>query len=183
VALTALLYTAGIVTVMVGTDAYGDNPPGTLDALMTISILAAWFAGTAQAFALRHRVFRPSIPVEHPHAGQDIMPTAEQEALRRRELRAQSRLISKTDPALAKELRIGHPDQPRAHDDGGLIDINHASVTALTRVPTITRHIAEQIVQLRNQGRTFISAEDLAAAFELDPTMVPTIADYTVYLA
>jgi Helix-hairpin-helix motif len=182
VALTAVPYTIGIVTVMVGTDAYGDNPPAVIDALMTVSILAAWFAGTAQAFALR-RAFQPrSAFSQDPHAGRAITLTAEQEVLRRRELRARSRQLSKNDPGLAKELRIGRPDLPRTYDDGGLIDINHAPESALTAVAAITPGTARQIVQLREQGRVFISAEDLAAAVDLDPTMMPLTAEHTVYL-
>lgn len=150
---------------------------------MTISVLGAWFAGTAQAFALRRRVFQPhSTPAASLYTSQAGTLSAEQQALRRRELRTRSRQISKTDPDLAKELRIGRPDLPRTHDDGGLVDINHAPISVLATVPAITPQIAARIVELRDQGRIFISAEDLASAVDLDPTIVPTTAEHTVYL-
>lgn len=35
-----------------------------------------------------------------------------------------ARHIVQTNPALARELRIGRPDLPREYDDDGLVDVN-----------------------------------------------------------
>jgi len=84
-------------------------------------------------------------------------------------------------PALAKEVGLGRPDILGA-DDYGLVDVNHAALAALTRLPGITDEVAGQIVDIREQVGGFASVDDLGLVLDLPPSLVDQVRDMAIFL-
>jgi hypothetical protein len=101
---------------------------------------------------------------------------------RRRALRQQARELARGDPTLARELCVGRPDLPRHYDDGGLVDVNHASAEALAQLPGITRELAERIERVRTHLGPFTSAEELSATAGLPPALTPDLVEFALFL-
>lgn len=151
----------------------GTEPePGTaLEGLSTAAFVLSIVGGTGHALAIRHKVF----PRGSLHG-------AEEEARRRRELRARAREIAREHPERALEMRIGRPDLVRAFDDGGLVDVNHVPAAALTAIPGVTPEQAAKIVRVRSDVGGFVSAEEVGVMAGLPPSLTPRIAEYGVFL-
>ncbi|MFD0686781.1 ComEA family DNA-binding protein [Actinomadura fibrosa] len=132
--------------------------------------------GCAHAFLIRLRVFDPD-----GMSGVDNDAVVER-VRRQRLLRQKARELAASDPGLAKELRIGRPDLPRQYQDGGLVDVNHASAQALTLLPGITPELAATIERVRAETGGFVSAEELSAVAGLPPALTGDIADYAVFI-
>jgi DNA uptake protein ComE-like DNA-binding protein len=147
-----------------------------LIALGTILLLTLWPAGTAHAFAVRRQVYPREVPRSHHNEN------AVEYAKYRRNLRADARAIVADDPALAHELRIGRPDVPRAYDDGGLVDANHAPAEIIAALPGMTEELAERVVAHRDEHGTFVSVEEMAVDCDLPPAIIPQLAEYTIFL-
>ncbi|MEU9016483.1 helix-hairpin-helix domain-containing protein [Actinomadura sp. NPDC048394] len=147
-----------------------------LIALGTILLLTLWPAGTAHAFAVRRQVYPREVPRSHHNEN------AVEYAKYRRNLRADARAIAADDPALAHELRIGRPDVPRAYDDGGLVDANHAPVEIIAALPGMTEELAERVVAHRDEHGTFVSVEEMAVDCDLPPAIMPQLSEYTIFL-
>jgi DNA uptake protein ComE-like DNA-binding protein len=175
VVISAALCTVAVAAVVVGANAFGPHSPGWVNGALAGCVFAAWAGGTVHAFALRRRVFRPDPAV----VGNRV---AREAAARRLELRTHAREIVTANPALAHELLIGRPDQPRAYDDGGLIAVNQVPVQCLMSLPGIDQAAARRIVELRDHRGPFVSDEDLLAATGLPPHLLEQFAEYTVYL-
>ncbi|MCP2343404.1 ComEA family DNA-binding protein [Actinomadura rupiterrae] len=144
--------------------------------LGAVTMTMVWVAGTANAFAVRTRVF--SRGASHSPANDHAIRVAQY----RRQLRADARSLAADDPALAEELRIGRPDLPRNYDDGGLVDVNHASAHALGTLPGMTSELVERIVRHRAEHGGFISVEELAVDVDLPPALLPKIKEYVIFL-
>jgi DNA uptake protein ComE-like DNA-binding protein len=132
--------------------------------------------GCGHAFLIRRRVFDP-----HGLSAVDNEAVVER-VKRRRLLREKARELAAADPGLAKELRIGRPDLPRQYNDGGLVDVNHAPVEALTTLPGITPELAEKIERVRAETGGFMSAEELSAVAGLPASLTNDVADYAVFI-
>jgi DNA uptake protein ComE-like DNA-binding protein len=132
--------------------------------------------GCGHAFLFRRRVFDP-----HGLSAVDNEAVVER-VKRRRLLREKARELAAADPGLAKELRIGRPDLPRQYNDGGLVDVNHAPVEALTTLPGITPELAEKIERVRAETGGFMSAEELSAVAGLPASLTNDVADYAVFI-
>jgi DNA uptake protein ComE-like DNA-binding protein len=91
--------------------------------------------------------------------------------------RAETRELARTNPVLARELRIGRPDLPRDYDDGGLVDVNHVPVEILTSGLELTAQEATAVVAARTQLGRFTSLEELTAFAELAPDRVDAVGD------
>ncbi|GAA4334570.1 ComEA family DNA-binding protein [Actinomadura luteofluorescens] len=139
-------------------------------------MLLLWIAGTGHAFAVRSSVF----PRENP--GHALNEHAIEVAKYRRSLREQARALAAEDPALARELRIGRPDSPRAYDDGGLVDVNHVPREILEALPGMTPEIADRIVRRRGETGGFVSVEEMAVDADVPPDVLPQLADFTIFL-
>lgn len=135
-----------------------------------------WIAGTVHSFAVRPSVFPRTAP--RNRYNQHAVEVAKY----RRTLREEARVLAAEDPALAHELRIGRPDLPRAYDDGGLVDVNHAPAEVLASLPGMTPELVERVVARRDEQGTFMSAEELAVDADLPPDIVPQIAEYAIFL-
>ena len=78
------------------------------------------------------------------------------------------------------EIGVGRPDLPGA-SDYSLVDVNHASAAALTRLPGITHQLADRIVGQRAQVGGFTSAEDLGVLLDLSPGIVDGLRDMAIF--
>lgn len=145
-------------------------------ALGGFMMMMLWIAGTVHAFAVRPSVF----PRSGPRSRQNEY--AIHVAKYRRMLREDARQLVTEDPALAHELRIGRPDLPRAYDDGGLIDVNHAPPALLGTLPGITTEQVERIIRRREDQGGFVSAEELAVDADLPPDLLPHLLEYAIFL-
>ena len=152
-----------------------DKENGTQSSVgVLLSLLAV--VGCGHAFLIRRQVFDP-----HGLAGIDNEAVVEH-VRRQRLLRDKARVLAASDPGLAKELRIGRPDLPHQYKDGGLIDVNHASVEALSLLPGITPELAARIERVRAETGGFVSAEELSAVAGLPPALTADLADYAVFI-
>jgi DNA uptake protein ComE-like DNA-binding protein len=135
-------------------------------------IILGWAGGIASSFAIRgsYRQLVKS-PFEAALVG------AEQ----RLSDRDRARKLAAERPAMAKELGIGRPDQPNAQD-AGLIDVNNAPASTLTRLPDVDDALATRIVETRAETHGFSSVEDLGAALDLDANLVEGLRDTAVFL-
>jgi hypothetical protein len=101
-------------------------------------------------------------------------------AEQRADLRAQALAMVRDDPRRALELGVGRPDVEGAFD-AGLVDCNHASVTALERLPGIGPDLAARIVDLRGSSG-FASLEDLDLALDLDEATLAQLREVAVFI-
>jgi len=150
---------------------------GAEDAAFSIAAAIATVGASVHAFAIRARVF-----FQTPDHRSAAFQRAQLEVQHRRELRRRAMEIVNRDPAMAIEMRIGRPDLPRAFDDGGLVDVNHAPAPVLVAVLGITPEQAQQLVQVRERCGGFVSAEEAAALAGLPPTLTSRLAEYGVFL-
>ncbi|MEV5825750.1 helix-hairpin-helix domain-containing protein [Spirillospora sp. NPDC052242] len=147
-----------------------------LSAIGSFLMMLLWIGGTGHAFAARSKVF----PKEPPRnlANEHAIEVAKF----RRTLREEARELAARDPALARELRIGRPDEPRTYDDGGLVDVNHAPPNIIAALPGMTPELAERVVRRRAETGPFISVEEMVVDADLPPDVLPQLADFTIFL-
>jgi Helix-hairpin-helix motif len=171
-AVAAVGYGGALMAAYEALVAPGDGPH-TVGLLL---LLATWIVSAMHAIGVRPRLYPPADP-------SDQLNRRVLEAARyRRTLREEARRIALEDRGLAHELRIGRPDlDPRAYDDGGLIDVNHAPPRALGLLPGMTPEIVDRIVRCRTEQGPFISAEELAVQADLPPGIVPDLAEYGLF--
>ncbi|SFO09341.1 Helix-hairpin-helix motif-containing protein [Actinomadura madurae] len=161
--------TAGVLTLLQSGDP-------VLTVVGSFIAILLWIAGTGHAFAVRREVFPREVPRNR------LNEHAIEVAKYRRSLRDEARALAAEDPALARELRIGRPDQPRAYDDGGLVDVNHAPRDIIEALPGMTPEIAGRIIARREETGGFLSAEEMAVDADVPPDVLPQMADYTIFL-
>jgi hypothetical protein len=147
-----------------------------LPLLTMLLLMINWVVGSVHAVAERPKAFPSRTPRDH------LNRHAIEVARYRRGLRAEARRLAAEDPHLANDLRIGRPELPRAYDDGGLVDVNHASAESLALLPELTPEMIQRIVRLRAEQGGFVSAAELALHADLPPDLVNRIADYVVFL-
>jgi hypothetical protein len=75
------------------------------------------------------------------------------------ERRKEARHLVATNPALARDLKIGRPDLPREYDDGGLVDVNHVPVGVFSSGLGLTPIEARDVLAARDKLGRFVSAE------------------------
>lgn len=95
--------------------------------------------------------------------------------------RDRARQLARERPGLAREIGIGRPDLPDAHD-AGLVDVNNASAVVLEQLPGVDDALATRIIEARAQTNGFASVEDLGAALNLDGTLVEGLRERVVFL-
>ncbi|WP_155341565.1 ComEA family DNA-binding protein [Acrocarpospora corrugata] len=150
--------------------------PAWLDTATSLGFFLNMFGGFGQALFVRSAVFNTRPVVKSANEQALELATA------RRKLRRDSRELAEHDPALARELGIGRPDLPREYDDGGLVDINHASTLAIAGIPGLTPDLAARIVAARTSTGLFTSANELSIMLDLPVDLNDELAEYTVYL-
>jgi DNA uptake protein ComE-like DNA-binding protein len=115
----------------------------------------------------------PSPAVSSLRPNQQALADAEARIQRRAEARERAR----TNPALARELRIGRPDLPREYDDGGLVDVNHVPGEILASHLGLTPQETAAVVAARDQLGKFASPEELSVYAQLPPDRVDELRD------
>jgi DNA uptake protein ComE-like DNA-binding protein len=159
----------------------GQNPadPNATTAAATVGGgLALVLMGAASTHSwITYR--RPGAPVRR---SLDRNAQAVAVALGAAQRRSAARRIAESDPALARDLKIGRPDLERTYDDGGLVDVNHAPAELLARVLGWTAAEAQAVVRTRSQAGGFSSTAELSAYTELDPRRIDAVADLLVFL-
>jgi hypothetical protein len=95
--------------------------------------------------------------------------------------RRQAMQTARDNPALAREIGVGRPDEPGAFD-ADLIDVNNAPASALLRLPGIDDALATRIVETRAQVEGFSSLEDLGTVLDLPGDLVERLRDHVVFL-
>jgi hypothetical protein len=132
------------------------------------------FAAAHTAFAFRPSRGDPgpSSPAERPDNRQAI-----EAARHRMEQRKASIDLARSNPALARELRIGRPDLPREYDDGGLVDLNHVPGHILAAHLGLSPDEVTAVIAARDKLGAFSSAEELSAYAELAPGRVDELRD------
>ncbi|GAA3793357.1 hypothetical protein GCM10022226_10820 [Sphaerisporangium flaviroseum] len=172
--ISAGIYALGMVAFLLAvvTDDVGPTP-AWLALLAFLGSGGSWLGGTIHSLIIRNKVFdRSDSPNDYAVAF----------AQHRRELRQQARELVERDPALARELRIGRPDLPRHYDDGGLVDVNHASAEVIAGLPGMNAELAARVVEARASVGSFISAEDVSIAVDLPPQLTADLVELTIYL-
>jgi len=148
------------------------HPGSTAMGIATGMALLTWIGGGIHAVAVSNDAVRRIDERADP---------ALDAAKSRIERRAEGRRLLADKPALAKELGLGRPDVEGA-DDYGLVDVNHASATALSRLPGVTVDLARRIVEARTQTGCFSSVEDLGLLLDLPPGTVDEMRDMAVFI-
>jgi hypothetical protein len=99
----------------------------------------------------------------------------------RMERRVQARRLAESNPALARELRIGRPDLIRNYDDGGLVDVNHMPGPALAHLLGLAPAEAADVLGARDRIGRFTSADELCAYTSLTPDRVDELRDLMLF--
>lgn len=102
-------------------------------------------------------------------------------AQRQADLVQEARRLVAADPARARTMGIGRPDVQGSFD-AGLVDINHASASALAVLPGFDSEIAARIIELRSGGRGFSSLADLDLVLDLPQSDVQALRDKVVFV-
>jgi hypothetical protein len=103
------------------------------------------------------------------------------EAQSRIDRRKDARHLVQTNPALARDLRIGRPDLPRDYDDGGLIDVNEVPGATLAAQLGLTSQEVADVIAARGQLGRFTSADELCAYTKLSPERVDELRDLMIF--
>ena len=148
----------------------GDIAGGLALLLMSVGGVHAWVAFRAPWEIVSARFSSPG------EANRAVVAAATEAGKRR----VEGRRIAETNPILARDLRIGRPDLPRAFDDGGLIDVNHVSAAVMTQALGWSFEEAGKVVEARERSGGFQSVADLTVYVEIDPRRVDSVADLLV---
>lgn len=97
------------------------------------------------------------------------------------ERRKQARHLLATNPALARDLKIGRPDLPREYDDGGLVDVNHVPAGVFSSVLGLTPIEARDVLAARDKLGRFVSAEELCEYTQLSPDRIDDLRDLMIF--
>jgi hypothetical protein len=97
------------------------------------------------------------------------------------ERRKDARHLLKTNPGLARDLRIGRPDLPRDYDDGGLVDVNHVPGTVLAAGLGLTPAEVSDVLAARDKLGRFASAEEMCAYTSLSPDRVDELREEMIF--
>lgn len=163
-----LLWSAMFVLALVLSSSHGHGNDGLVGALAIV----AWVGGIATSFSIRGAYERAlDSPFEQAvKAGEQRLHDHDR-----------ARRLAQDKPALAKEIGVGRPDRHGAAD-GGLVDVNNASVTALLTLPGIDGDVATQIIEAREKIGGFSSLEDCGETLDLDGGVVEGLRDKVVFL-
>jgi hypothetical protein len=97
------------------------------------------------------------------------------------ERRKDARRLAASDPAMARDLRIGRPDLPREYDDGGLVDVNQVPGAVLASGLGMTPAEVNEVMAARSSIGRFVSADELCAQTSLSPDRVDELRDLMIF--
>ncbi|MBF9068834.1 ComEA family DNA-binding protein [Streptacidiphilus fuscans] len=169
------------IVAVVMADAPADSVESTAAGGLIAVVLVG--GGLGATFSVRRSlVGTPPVPDALPSAEAAANDAVLADTRSRRELRVHARELLAHDPGLARELRIGRPDLPRAYDDGGLADVNHVPAPVLETLPGMTPDLARQIVETRESRGSFTCIEELEVFAELPDELAVELADRLLFL-
>ena len=79
-------------------------------------------------------------------------------------------------------MGIGRPELRTRYDDGGLVDVNHVSASALASVPGITDDLAGRIVRSRQAVGGYADLTDLSVTLGIPPPLLDESREFLVFL-
>ena len=135
-------------------------------------IILGWAGGAATSFTIR---------ADYEDRIASPLELATRRGRERLADRERARRLALRNPALAREIGVGRPDEAGAVD-AGLVDVNNASVTALLKLPGVTGEIATQIIEMREKLGGFASLEDLGETLDLAGDLVEELRGEVVFL-
>jgi hypothetical protein len=103
-------------------------------------------------------------------------------ALTSQQVRAQYRALIARDPALARSMQVGRPDQPRPYDDGGLLDVNRLPEHALLQHAGLGPGAARRVVEARERYNGLSDIDQVVAYANIDATTAERLREYAVFL-
>ena len=142
------------------------------DDLAGLLIIVGWVGAIATSFAIRGSYDR--------QMASPFLAASEAGEARLHD-RHQALVTARTNPALAREIGVGRPDETGAFD-AGLVDVNNAPASALLRLPGIDDRLATQIVEVRAETGGFSSLEDFGTVLDLPGDLVERLRDRVVFL-
>lgn len=160
----SVLVVAGFVHDSVGGHSGHDDLAGLL-------IIVGWVGAVATSFTIRSAYERQLSPL--------LAATEAGEA--RLQDRRHAVRMAREQPALAREIGVGRPDEAGAFD-AGVVDVNNASASALCRLPGVDDALATRIIEFRSQAAGFSSVEDLGTVLDLPGDLVERLREHVVFL-
>lgn len=142
------------------------------DDLAGMLLILGWVGAIASSFIIR--------PLYNREMGSPLREASEA-GRGRLATRQRARQLAASNPALALEMGVGRPDKAGA-TDAGLIDVNHASISALMKLPGVTEEIATQIIHARRELGAFSSLEDMGTTLDLDGHLVEGMREQAIFL-
>ena len=156
-----------------------DDWRGNAGAVLAIFLMTI---GSVNAFTLRGRLLASSgmdFSTSIAGAGQEQAIAAARARISRR---IQARRIVSSDPVLARELGIGRPELRSRFDDGGLVDVNHATASSLASVPGISADLAGRIIQSCQVVGGYADLTDLSVTMGIAPPALDESKEFLVFL-
>jgi DNA uptake protein ComE-like DNA-binding protein len=95
--------------------------------------------------------------------------------------REQALELARSNPELAREAGVGRPDIPGAAH-GGVVDLNAAPVSVLSRLPGIDDDTAVRIATVREEIDGFTSLVDLGSTLDLPADAVEDLRGRVVFI-
>jgi hypothetical protein len=169
--LLGILWSAIVVAGFVANAASKSGQSGNNDFAGFLLILG-WLGAIATSFSIRGAYER--------RMGSPLLQAA-QAGEQRLEDRRRALELARRDPALAREMGIGRPDEKGAIDVG-LVDVNNASAIALMKLPGVDGDVATQIIEAREKVGGFSSLEDMGETLDLDGHLVEGLRGEVVFL-
>ena len=169
-----LLATAALVTTATLVNANNSN--AAAEALGLFMIVLAGGAATHACILFRPGRAQPSLEAARRHNQEAV-----QGARRRIERRNDARRMVQTNPALARELRIGRPDLPRAYDDGGLVDVNRVPGYVLVAALGLTQQEVTNLTAARDRLGRFATTDELRDHAALPPGRIDELRDLMIF--
>jgi hypothetical protein len=170
-------YLAATVAIFVALDASSQDSDAVGGFIIALAGCAAVHAAV---------LFRPSRGLPPGAAPASVSPQQRNQAAvaaarDKLERRKDARHLVATNPALARDLKIGRPDLPREYDDGGLVDVNHVPGAALASGLGLTPAEQRDVLAARDKLGRFGSADELCAYTQLSPDRVDELRDLMIF--
>jgi DNA uptake protein ComE-like DNA-binding protein len=170
--LLGALWTAIAVAGWIASATSSANGQHRYSPLAGFLLILAWAGAAATSFVIRSEYDR--------RMSSPLLDASERAESRLRD-RRQAKQLARDNPMLAREMGVGRPDIAGAADVG-LVDINNAPASALTKLPGVDDALATRIVEARGQVGGFSTVEDLGIALDLAGDLVEDLRDVAIFL-
>jgi hypothetical protein len=159
------------------------SPTGALSSIAASIVLVVMVVSCLLLIGLKREVYegaqRPAPTVAPPAPNESAMARV-QEARRKRD---EARRLAARDPLMARELGIGRPQSTREYDDGGLLDLNLASVQELSAYFGLPPAVAAEVVTSREALGRFMNLEDAIVFGQISEEHAVVVRDRGIVIA